>query len=173
MKKKSKNSKKCKCMTTEVKIALIVGLVLVSASLFMLPYGGMMKGPKEEPRKQGFWSGLFSDDGQKASEFDWKMAFNEKVADGRMGITVRSGTVDIVNDDYAIEVTSVTRYERAVASAIKFAHALSKEPAVALYINPVDAQDGKKLYREARKYCRERNVKLWLVNDYVEFEELK
>ena len=104
------------------------------------------------------------------TENHWQVAFNNKVAKGKLEVVLPSGRADIVNDQYAIEVDKVSKYKEGVEQALRYAKDTGKLPGLALYI---DGQpDGATLLHKASVLCAEKGVRWWYINEHVSVNDL-
>ena len=104
------------------------------------------------------------------TENHWQVALNNKEFKGRMEVTVSTGRVDILTDKYAIEVDKVSKYQEGIEQSLKYAKATGKKPLLALYID--GHKDGYNLLLRATELCKEKDIKLILINSYVSVKDL-
>ena len=103
------------------------------------------------------------------TERDFQQAFNEIYFKGKakMEVPVKYVRVDLVSDDYAIEVDKLEKFHEAIGQALHYAKETGKKPAIAIYI--VDHQPGDK---EKLKYvtllCNYYKIKVWFINEELE-----
>ena len=103
------------------------------------------------------------------TERDFQKAFNDVYFKGKakMEVPVKYGRIDLVSDDYAIEVDKLEKFHEAIGQALHYAKETGKKPAIAIYI--VDHQPGDK---EKLKYvmwlCNYYKIKVWFINDVLE-----
>ena len=71
--------------------------------------------------------------GGKIRERDWQLAANEQYFHGRIEVYNNGGRCDIVTKENAIEVDPLGGADAAVEQAVRYAKALGKKPAIALY----------------------------------------
>ena len=124
------------------------------------------------PTKITFPSETITSDFKPVSvtENHWQVALNNKEFKGRMEVTVSTGRVDILTDEYAVEVDKVSKYKEGVQQALKYARATGKKPLLALYID--GHKDGYSLLLRATELCKEKDIKLILINSYVSVKNL-
>jgi len=100
------------------------------------------------------------------TEQDFQEAFNRVCFKGKakMEVPVKYGRIDLLSDDYAIEVDKLEKFHEAIGQALHYAKETGKKPAIAIYI--VDHQQGDK---EKLKYvmwlCDYYKIKVWYIND--------
>ena len=107
---------------------------------------------------------------QSYSESDWQTAFNSKVACGRMEVQYPTGRIDILTDEYAIEVDHVRNYLAGIKQALQYAAAAKRNPGLALFLD--GSEDTVQALDAARKLCTESDVRFWLINEYVSVNDL-
>jgi hypothetical protein len=107
---------------------------------------------------------------QTITENDWHTAFNEKVTHGVIESVTPLGRVDILTDNYAIEVDYVRNYRDGIRQALQYAGETNKKPGIALIID--GAGDSFYSLVQAKILCNKEHLKLWLVNEYVTVEDL-
>lgn len=104
------------------------------------------------------------------TENQWQVAFNNKVARGKLEVASGGGRVDIVNDSHAIEVDKISKWKQGLAQAERYAKATGKKPGLALYVD--GEKDGFVIYQQAKEECEARGVTIWLINSYVSVNDL-
>lgn len=104
------------------------------------------------------------------AESDWHAAFNSRVTKGQTEVVLPTGRVDILTDEYAIEVDKVRNYRDAIKQALQYAAAAKKKPGLALYMD--GQEDTMQALDEARRICRDSDVRFWFVNEYVSVNDL-
>ena len=103
------------------------------------------------------------------TERDYQIAFNQVYFRGKakMEMPVKYGRIDLLTDDYAIEVDRLEKFHEAIGQALHYAKETGKKPAVAFFI--VDHQPGDK---EKLKYvtwlCNYYKIKVWFINEELE-----
>jgi hypothetical protein len=103
------------------------------------------------------------------SERDFQEAFNRVYFQGKakMEVPVRYGRVDLLTDEYAIEVDRLEKFHEAIGQALHYARETGKKPAIAIFI--VDHEPGDK---EKLKYvmwlCSYYKIKVWFINEELE-----
>jgi hypothetical protein len=100
------------------------------------------------------------------TEKDYQMAFNESYFQGnaQMEVSVKYGRIDLLSDDYAIEVDNPDNFHEAIGQALHYAKETGKKPAVAFYIADKKAGDREKL-KYAIWLCNYYKIKTWFIND--------
>jgi hypothetical protein len=100
------------------------------------------------------------------TEKDFQLAFNEMYFHGKakMEVPVKYGRIDLLTDDYAIEVDRLEKFHEAIGQALHYARETGKKPAIAFFI--VDHKPGDE---EKLKYvtwlCHYYKIKVWFIND--------
>lgn len=103
------------------------------------------------------------------NERDYQEAFNKVYFQGKaqMEVPVKYGRIDLLTDDYAIEVDKLEKFHEAIGQALHYAKETGRKPAVAIFI--IDHEPGEK---EKLKYvkwlCDYYQIRFWYIN-----EELK
>ena len=103
------------------------------------------------------------------TEKDFQIAFNEVYFNGKakMEVPVKYGRIDLLSDDYAIEVDRLEKFHEAIGQALHYAKETGKKPAIAIFI--VDHKPGDK---EKLKYviwlCNYYKIKVWFINEELE-----
>ncbi len=64
------------------------------------------------------------------SESDWQVAFNTQQIKGRMEVRLSDSRIDILTEDYAIEVDRVSKYLEGINQALRYAEASGVSPAL-------------------------------------------
>jgi len=107
---------------------------------------------------------------QSVSENDWQVAFNRLVVHGQLEVTIPTGRIDILTDEYAIEVDHVRNYRAGIKQALHYAAARDRKAGLALLID--GEGDTAQALEEARRLCLESNVQFWLINEHVSVNDL-
>jgi len=108
------------------------------------------------------------------TEKDYQIAFNRFYFNGkaRMEVPVQYGRIDLLSDDYAIEVDQLENYHEAIGQALHYARETGKKPGIAIFI-----MDPKKGDHEKLKYlirlCNYYKIKVWFINEELEKEKKK
>jgi hypothetical protein len=103
------------------------------------------------------------------TEKDFQMAFNETYFRGKakMEVPVKYGQIDLLTDDYAIEVDKLEKFHEAIGQALHYAKETDKKPAIAIFI-----VDHKPADKEKLKYviwlCNTYKIKVWFINEELE-----
>ncbi|MEN6469566.1 MAG: hypothetical protein ABFD45_11525 [Smithella sp.] len=100
------------------------------------------------------------------TEKDYQHAFNDVYFRGKaqMEVHVKYGRVDLLSDDYAIEVDNPDNFHEAIGQALHYAKETGKKPAVAFYIADQKHGDREKL-KYAIWLCDYYKIKTWFIND--------
>ena len=100
------------------------------------------------------------------TEKDYQKAFNDVYFRGKaqMEVSVKYGRVDLLSDDYAIEVDNPDNFHEAIGQALHYAKEPGKKPAVAFYIADKKSGDREKL-KSAVWLCNYYKIKTWFIND--------
>ena len=93
------------------------------------------------------------------TESDWQVAFNKKVAHGKLEAKVATGRIDILTDTHAIEVDYARNYHAAIKQALQYAAETKKKPGIALIRD--DARDTVQAVRAGQKLAEEAGVTFW------------
>lgn len=103
------------------------------------------------------------------TEKDYQRAFNDAYFRGRaaMEVPVKYGRVDLLSDEYAIEVDSPENFHEAIGQALHYARETGKKPAVAFFIADRQTGDREKL-KYATWLCNTYKIKVWFINDELE-----
>lgn len=104
------------------------------------------------------------------TENHWQVALNNKLFKGKLEVPVSTGRVDIVTEQFVVEVDKVSKYAEGIQQALKYAQATGKTPVLALYID--GEKNGYELLQQADKLCKEKGVVLLLANCYVSVNDL-
>lgn len=101
----------------------------------------------------------------KLPEAYWQHAYNDLVADGATEVRIPGGRVDILNDEYAIEVDRAGKWHEAIGQALHYANATGRKPAIALF------DDGSPGAAEkiamARQVAARQGIKVDVINEHV------
>ena len=103
------------------------------------------------------------------TEKDFRLAFNEAYFKGKakMEVPVKYGRLDLLSDDYAIEVDRLENFHEAIGQALHYAKETGKKPAVAIFIADEKTGDREKLKYVLRLY-KHYNIKVWFINEELE-----
>jgi len=102
---------------------------------------------------------------QAATEKEWQQAWNKAFAHGTTEIPIEYGRIDILTDEYAIEVDHVSKFHEGIGQALHYADATGKKPGLALFMD--DKGDTTSKYLYAKKLCKKLGIKVWLMNAEV------
>ncbi|MGV8057506.1 MAG: hypothetical protein AB2L12_05670 [Smithellaceae bacterium] len=103
------------------------------------------------------------------NEKDFQKAFNKVYFKGKaeMEVPVKYGRVDLLSDDYAIEVDRLEKFHEAIGQALHYAKETGKKPAIAIFILDHEPGDREKL-KYVQRLCDYYKIQFWYIN-----EELK
>ena len=103
------------------------------------------------------------------NERDFQEAFNKVYFKGKakLEVPVKYGRVDLLSDDYAIEVDRLEKFHEAIGQALHYAKETGKKPAIAVFILDHEPGDKEKL-KYVKWLCDYYEIKFWYIN-----EELK
>jgi hypothetical protein len=70
------------------------------------------------------------------TEKDFQIAFNKAYFHGqaKMEVPVKYGRIDLLTDDYVIEVDRLEKFHEAIGQALHYAKETGKKPAIAIFI---------------------------------------
>ncbi len=100
----------------------------------------------------------------------WQVAFNNAVTKGRLEVITNGGRVDIVTDEYVIEVDRISKYNEGILQALRYAEGTGLKAGLALYID--GDEDAFEKYADAVEACDHYRIKLWLINSHVSVQDL-
>jgi len=100
-----------------------------------------------------------------ASEKEWQEAWNDAYAHGKLEVSVTFGRVDILTDEYAIEIDHVYKFHEGIGQALHYAYETGKKAGLALFID--GERDTKEKFNYAKKLANSLGIKVWLMNDIV------
>jgi hypothetical protein len=103
-------------------------------------------------------------------EKDWQKAFNEKVLHGELEHYVQGKRVDILTDEYAVEVDWLHKWQEGVSQALDYAQLTGKRPGLAIILEGERLDT--KAYQACVKACRAKRIKLWVINNWVSVDDL-
>ena len=103
------------------------------------------------------------------NERDFQEAFNKVYFKGKakLEVPVKYGRVDLLSDDYAIDVDRLEKFHEAIGQALHYAKETGKKPAIAVFILDHEPGDKEKL-KYVKWLCDYYEIKFWYIN-----EELK
>ena len=103
------------------------------------------------------------------SEKDYQMAFNRVYFQGRaeMEVNVKYGRIDLLTNDYAIEVDKIDKFHEGIGQALHYAKETGKKPGLAIYINDPTEHDLAKL-KYVRNLCKLLGITVWYINEELE-----
>ena len=106
-----------------------------------------------------------------ASEKEWQEAWNDAYAHGKLEIYIDFGRIDILTDEYAIEVDHVYKFHEGIGQALHYAYDTGNKPGLALFID--GKRDTKEKFNYAKKLANSLGIKVWLMNDIVDPNKTK
>ncbi len=104
-----------------------------------------------------------------STERDFQEAFNKVYfnSKAKLEAPVKYGRVDLLSDDYAIEVDKLDNFHEALGQALHYAKETGRKPAVAIFILERKPGDREKV-KFVMELCNYYGIKFWFLN-----EELK
>jgi hypothetical protein len=108
------------------------------------------------------------------TEKDYQIAFNRAYYHGKakMEVPVKYGRIDLLTDDYAIEVDRLEKFHEAIGQALHYAKETGKKPGIAIFIMEPKQSDTKKL-KYIIRLCNYYKIKVWFINEELEKEKKK
>jgi hypothetical protein len=108
------------------------------------------------------------------TEKDYQIAFNQVYFHGkaRMEVPVKYGRIDLLTDDYAIEVDRLEKFHAAIGQALHYAKETGKKPGIAIFIMEPKQGDKEKL-KYLIRLCNYYKIKVWFINEELEKEKKK
>jgi hypothetical protein len=108
------------------------------------------------------------------TEKDYQIAFNQVYFNGKAGmeVPVKYGRIDLLTDDYAIEVDSLEKFHEAIGQALHYARETGKKPGIAFFIMEPKQSDQEKL-KYLIRLCNYYKIKVWFINEELEKEKKK
>jgi hypothetical protein len=103
------------------------------------------------------------------TEKDFQEAFNKVYFNGqaKMEVPVKYGRIDLLSDDYAIEVDRLEKFHEAIGQALHYARETGRKPAIAVFI--VDHRPGdKEKLKYVMRLCHYYKIKVWFINEELE-----
>jgi hypothetical protein len=103
------------------------------------------------------------------TEKDYQIAFNRVYFRGKakMEVPVKYGRIDLLTDDYAIEVDSLEKFHEAIGQALHYAKETGKKPGIAIFIMEPKQSDQEKL-KYLIRLCNYYKIKVWFINEELE-----
>jgi hypothetical protein len=103
------------------------------------------------------------------TEKDYQIAFNRVYFHGKakMEVPVKYGRIDLLTDDYAIEVDSLEKFHEAIGQALHYAKETGKKPGIAIFIMEPKQSDQEKL-KYLIRLCNYYKIKVWFINEELE-----
>lgn len=111
---------------------------------------------------------------QLHTERDYQEAFNKIYFQGRakMEVPIKYGRVDLLTDEYAIEVDRLDKFHEAIGQALHYARETGKKPALAIFIAEASSGDKEKL-KYVMALCNHYKIKVWFINEELEKKRRK
>jgi hypothetical protein len=108
------------------------------------------------------------------TEKDYQIAFNRVCFKGKakMEVPVKYGRIDLLADDYAIEVDSLENFHEAIGQALHYAKETGTKPGIAFFIMESKQSDQEKL-KYLIRLCNYYKIKVWFINEELEKEKKK
>jgi hypothetical protein len=103
------------------------------------------------------------------TEKDYQIAFNRVYFRGKakMEVPVKYGRIDLLTDDYAIEVDSLEKFHEAIGQALHYAKETGKKPGIAIFLMEPKQSDQEKL-KYLIRLCNYYKIKVWFINEELE-----
>ena len=103
------------------------------------------------------------------TEKDYQIAFNRVYFRGKakMEVPVKYGRIDLLTDDYAIEVDSLEKFHEAIGQSLHYAKETGKKPGIAIFIMEPKQSDKEKL-KYLIRLCNYYKIKVWFINEELE-----
>jgi len=100
------------------------------------------------------------------TERDFRAAFNRRVFGGRarVEVPVRYGRVDLLTDEYAIEVDRLSKFHEGIGQALHYAAETGRLPGLAVFVVAPGRRDLKKI-EYLRSLCAIYGIVLWYINE--------
>jgi hypothetical protein len=103
------------------------------------------------------------------TEKDFQNAFNEVYFKGKAEteVSVKYGRIDLLSDEYAVEVDRLEKFHEAIGQALHYAKETGRKPAIAIFI--VDHRPGdKEKLKYVMRLCHYYKIKVWFINEELE-----
>jgi hypothetical protein len=103
------------------------------------------------------------------TEKDYQIAFNQAYFHGKakMEVPVKYGRIDLLTDDYVIEVDRLENFHEAIGQALHYAKETGKKPAIAIFMEEQRDADKEKL-KYVIRLCGYYKIKVWFINEELE-----
>lgn len=103
------------------------------------------------------------------TEKDYQIAFNDAYFHGRakMEVSVKYGRIDLLTDEYAVEVDRLEKFHEAIGQALHYARETGKKPAIAIFMEEQRDEDKEKL-KYVIRLCGYYKIKVWFINEELE-----
>jgi hypothetical protein len=108
------------------------------------------------------------------TEKDYQIAFSRVYFHGKakMEVPIKYGRIDLLTDDYAIEVDSLEKFHEAIGQALHYAKETGKKPGIAIFVMEPKQSDQEKL-KYLIRLCNYYKIKVWFINEELEKEKKK
>ncbi len=103
------------------------------------------------------------------TEKDYQIAFNDAYFHGRakMEVPVKYGRIDLLTDEYVVEVDRLEKFHEAIGQALHYARETGKKPAIAIFMEEQRDEDKEKL-KYVIRLCGYYKIKVWFINEELE-----
>ncbi|MCX5831709.1 MAG: hypothetical protein NT140_07450 [Deltaproteobacteria bacterium] len=103
------------------------------------------------------------------TEKDYQIAFNDAYFHGRakMEVSVKYGRIDLLTDEYVVEVDRLEKFHEAIGQALHYAKETGKKPAIAIFMEEQRDEDKEKL-KYVIRLCGYYKIKVWFINEELE-----
>ena len=103
------------------------------------------------------------------TEKDYQIAFNDAYFHGRakMEVSVKYGRIDLLTDEYVVEVDRLEKFHEAIGQALHYARETGKKPAIAIFMEEQRDEDKEKL-KYVIRLCGYYKIKVWFINEELE-----
>jgi hypothetical protein len=103
------------------------------------------------------------------TEKDYQIAFNDAYFHGRakMEVSVKYGRIDLLTDEYVVEVDRLEKFHEAIGQALHYAKETGKKPAIAIFMEEQGDEDKEKL-KYVIRLCGYYKIKVWFINEELE-----
>jgi hypothetical protein len=121
----------------------------------------------------GYGCSGVTEDGLK-SERDFQREFYSQYfhGEGELEVPVRYGRVDILTNDYAVEVDRLSKFHEGIGQALHYGTETGRQPGLALFVIDPDERDRAKLCY-VRRLCELYGIRVWYINDELKMKSGK
>jgi hypothetical protein len=110
------------------------------------------------------------------TERDYQIAFNDAYFHGRakMEVSVKYGRIDLLTDEYVVEVDRLEKFHEAIGQALHYARETGKKPAIAIFMEedpdkgPKQRDEDKEKLKYVIRLCGYYKIKVWFINEELE-----